>query len=87
MNKPEKKFCAGPISATIWKNNSQKDGKTVEYHTVSIGRSYKDKQGNWKNASSLRISDLPKASLVLNKAFEHLVVSSNNGITEETVAA
>ncbi len=86
MNRPEKKFRAGPISATIWKNHSQKDGKTVEYHTISIGRSYKDKEDNWKTSSSLRVSDLPKATLVLNKAFEHLVVSNDKvSITEEAL--
>lgn len=87
MNRPEKKFRAGPISATIWKNHSQKEGKDIEYHTISIGRSYKDKDGNWKNTASLRVMDLPKANLVLNKAFEHLVIADDLTITEEDLAA
>ncbi len=86
MNQPEKKFRAGPISAAIWKNKSQKDGKDFEFHTISIGRSYKDKDGHWKNSASLRISDLPKASLVLNKAYEHLVIADDLRITEEALA-
>ena len=27
-NLPEKKFRAGPITATIWQNETQRDGKT-----------------------------------------------------------
>ncbi|MCF7871977.1 hypothetical protein K9L97_02990 [Candidatus Woesearchaeota archaeon] len=72
---PEKKFIAGSISATIWLNTSQsEDGKEIFYRTVNLGRSYLDKEGNWQNTSSLRTSDLPKAILVLNKAYEFLAL-------------
>jgi len=30
-NLPEKKFRAGAISATVWKNHTERDGKVVEY--------------------------------------------------------
>jgi len=74
-NQPEAKFNAGAVSATIWKNEfSGKDGQKGSYHTVSLQRSYKDKQGNWQNTSSLRINDLPKAQLVLAKAYEFLIL-------------
>ncbi len=75
MNKPEKKFRAGAVSATIWKNEGQKGPKSFSFHTISLERSYKDQQGNWKTTSSLRLGDLPRAKLVLNKAFEYLVVN------------
>lgn len=69
---PEKKFRAGAISATIWLNETDKDGQTVTYPTVTFERSYKDKKGAWQTTNSLRVSDLPKAQLVLSKAYEHL---------------
>jgi hypothetical protein len=72
-NLPEKKFRAGAITATIWKNTSQNgDG---EYSTISFERSYKDKNDNWQTTNSLRVNDLPKAKLVLNKAYEYLVLN------------
>ena len=73
---PEKKFSTGAISATIWKNNgtSKKTGEEVEYRTVSLQRRYRDKEGNWQTSNSLRVNDLPKASLVLNKAYEFIVL-------------
>lgn len=71
-NKPEKKFRAGPITATIWRNAT--DDGTREFNTVSFERVYKDKSGEWKNTNSLRINDLPKAAMVLSKAYEYLAL-------------
>jgi hypothetical protein len=87
-NKPEKKYRAGAISATVWKNEGQKNGKSFAFHTISIARNYKDKDGEWKNSSSLRPADLPKAALVLNKAYEYLIMNAagDDIIEEECVA-
>ena len=82
-NPPEKKFRAGAIAATVWKNNSIKDGKPVSYRTVSIGRSYKDKTGAWQNTNSMRVSDLPRAALVLEEAFKYIVLNGEQSIAEE----
>ncbi len=74
-NVPEKRFSTGAISVTIWKNTTKgKDGKDIEYKTISLQRSYKDKNDEWQHTGSLRVNDLPKASLVLNKAYEYLVL-------------
>jgi len=83
-NLPEQKFSAGVISATIWKNQgTSKKGEEVEYRTISLQRSYTDKEGNWKSTNSFRVNDLPKAMLVLNKAYEYLVLKQSE--TEEEV--
>jgi len=90
-NQPEKKFSTGAISATVWKNNgkSKKTGEEVEYKTITLQRRYTDKDGNWQTASSLRINDLPRAQVVLQKAYEYLVLkgqdSSSSKIDEEVV--
>lgn len=77
-NLPEKKFRAGAISATVWQNMGQrKDGTISSFSTISFERGYKDKEGNWKATNSLRISDIPKAVVVLNKAYEYLVTRPN----------
>ena len=81
-NLPEKKFRAGAISATIWRNQiTTKDGQDREVRTVSFQRSYKDKDTDeWKTTSSLRAMDLPKAVVVLNKAYEYLVLNSQGDL-------
>lgn len=73
-NMPEKKFRAGAISATVWLNKGQRQsGEESEYRTISFERSYTDKEGKWQSTNSLRQNDLPKAQVVLGKAYEYLV--------------
>ncbi|MFH1399594.1 MAG: hypothetical protein ABIG95_05790 [Candidatus Woesearchaeota archaeon] len=75
-NLPEKKYSTGSISATIWKNQAQSKttGQPVEFKTITLQRRYKDKSGEWQSSGSFRTSDLPKAALVLNKAYEFLLL-------------
>ena len=79
-NQPEKKFRAGAIAATVWKNQTEKDGKVVEYRTVSFDRNYQDKNGEWNSTNSLRVSDLPRASLVLQKAYEYITLKDSDEV-------
>ena len=74
-NMPEKKFSTGGLTATVWENQGKnKEGLDVSYRTVSFQRRYMDKNGDWQSTNTLRVNDLPKASLVLQKAFEYLVM-------------
>ena len=83
-NKPEKRFSTGAISATVWKNAKNIKGKDVDFRTVTLQRRYKDNNGDWQSSSSLGVNDLPKAVLVLNKAFEYLCLKGEgqNGSDE-----
>ena len=73
---PEKKFLAGAVSATVWNNSGvTADGRETFFTTVSIERRYKDKEGAWKSTGSLRVNDLPRAAMVLNKAYEYIVLT------------
>lgn len=74
-NAPLKKFRAGAICATVWTNKA-KDGES-EYKTVSLERGYKDKDGAWHHTGSLRSADLPRAALVLSKAYEYLAMGED----------
>jgi hypothetical protein len=74
--KPEKKFTAGTIAATIWRNQTA-DGQ--EYHSISFSRRYKDKEGNWKDTSSLTKNDLPRAIVVLQEAYKYLTLKESQG--------
>lgn len=86
-NIPEKKFSTGAISATVWENQGKsKSGEAVSFRTVSLQRRYKDKEGNWQSTNTLRINDLPRVSLVLQKAYEYLVlkdIQTSQGLVEE----
>ena len=72
---PDMRFKAGGLTATVWKGISPK-GTT--YFNVQLGRSYKDKDNNWKTTSSFRESDVPKAMVLLQKAYEYVILQSTN---------
>lgn len=88
-NMPEKKFSTGGITATIWENQGKsKTGEDVSFKTVSFQRRYKDKAGEWQSTNTLHVNDLPKAALVLNKAYDYIVSKSisNSGAAAESVS-
>ncbi|MBI2143626.1 hypothetical protein HYU17_00550 [Candidatus Woesearchaeota archaeon] len=74
---PEKKFRVGGISATVWKGVSDKG--TV-YYNVQLGRSYKDKDNIWKTTSSLKENDVPKAMVLLQKAYEYVIAQQSSAV-------
>lgn len=85
-NKPEKTFRAGVISATVWQNAAKsKNGEDVVFKTISLKRSYKDKDEKWQSTSSFRINDLPKVELVAKKAYEHIMMSNAEASDKEAL--
>ncbi len=73
-NFPKKKYKAGGITATLWSNKFVKEGKEGHYDTVSLERIYQDKEGNWQSTNSLRLNDLPKVSILMQKVYEDLIL-------------
>jgi hypothetical protein len=74
QNKPIKKFIAGGVHLAIWKNANQvSEAEQRTSYSVSLERCYKDKMGNWKSTTTLREPDLPKATLLLSKAYEFVL--------------
>ena len=68
-NKPIQSFKAGGVKASIFANANQFNGKT---YRVVIDKRYKDSTGNWQSTNSfLATTDLPKAILVMQKAFDY----------------
>jgi len=77
--RPLKAFRSGAIQVSIWENESlSTEGQVQSYKTVSFDRRYKDRNGEWKSTNNLRVNDLPKASLLLSKAYEYLVLTGED---------
>ena len=71
MNKPEKVFRIGYVSASIFVNEIETDNGKRTVRNVNLQRRYKD--GNeWKSASSFGLGDLPCALRVLQLALQHI---------------
>ena len=77
-NKPELKLRAGALTLTIWSNEIKTKTGDSEYKTFSLSRSYRAKDGSWKNTNNFRMSDIPKAMALLRKAYEEDIISVEN---------
>ena len=84
-NNPIKSFKAGAVKASVFKNKYQRQGVVATIYRVVLDRSYKDRDGNWKSTNSFTAErDLPKAILVLQKAFEFLTFKDSNGLESDS---
>ena len=80
-NIPEKKFRAGAVNVTVWNNEGRsKEGMPITYQTVRVERRYKDKNGDWQSATSLRLNEIPKAIVVLCSAYGYLVSPDSDNV-------
>ncbi|MDE2798647.1 MAG: hypothetical protein OXI94_08260 [Gemmatimonadota bacterium] len=76
MAQPEITFRHGLCSASIYENEYTRGEEKFTVRTVSFQRSYLDKDGNWQQTNSLKVNDIPKAILVLQKSYEFLTSNS-----------
>ena len=82
MAQPEITFRHGLCSASVFMNEYAREDETFQIRNVSFQRRYRDNEGEWKTSGSLRVNDIPKAVLVLNKAYEFLTSNGNAAETE-----
>ena len=78
MARPEKSFKCGGCEAAVFENEVVKGGKTIAIKKVAFQKRYKNANGEWDSTHSLDINDIPKAVLVLNKAYEYLVARNDD---------
>ena len=69
---PVKKYRAGGVSASIWKNK----GEERDFLNVSFEKSYKDKDGNWQTSTSYNNADLANLCLVTDEARRYIAFES-----------
>jgi len=70
--RPEKSFRCGGCETAIFGNEISKNGRTATIKKVVFQKRYKSADGEWKTTHSLDVNEIPKAILVLFKAYEHL---------------
>lgn len=79
-NRPIKEFRVRNLSMAIWENEgTSRDGRTVTRHSITLNKRYQDQQsGEWRDSSSFFPDDLPRLRLLLDKAYEHLLLSDGD---------
>ena len=71
MQKPERKFSCGAITASLWAHTKVVNSETITFHSVAINKAYKDAE-DWKYTNSFNIEDLPKVALVATEAYKYI---------------
>ena len=62
--KPVTTLRCSSIKASIWKN----EGLNGSFYNVTVARSYKDRDGVWKNSESFGVADLDALIVVAQQA-------------------
>lgn len=62
--RPEDTVREGPLKAAIWRNESDKGA----YHSVTVARTYKDRDGNLQDTQSFRAKDMLGLSELARRA-------------------
>ena len=78
-NRPIKQYKSGNIQAAIWFNEREVNDSIVGFKTVSLRRSWKDREKNiWRDEKlNLRKQDVPKLLVILNKIQEDLILNQD----------
>ena len=83
-NQPAKEFRIGTTKAAIWRNEVERDGKTVIQHSIKLQRSYQDpKTGEWRSQEiSFFPNQIPDARLVLCEARRYCMLRESDENSE-----
>ena len=72
MNKPEKVFRIGSVSASVFAREIENDNGKRTIRNVNLQRRYRDDEGEWKSTSSFSLAELPQAATVLQLATNYV---------------
>jgi hypothetical protein len=83
LAQPDIVFKHGKCTAAVFSKEVTRGDKTFRVHSVAFQKRYLDKNGEWQTSSYLDVNDLPKATLVLSKAFDYLTSNGFRGEEDE----
>ncbi len=76
-SKPVKEFRAGGIRASIWRNDAKNNGRTATKYSVRLQRRFRKKDGNYDNTDYFFPDDLPRLTLVAQKACAYVALTES----------
>lgn len=76
--KPVKEFRVGKVKAAVWKNEEDKDGKTIVKYSVRIQKTFRDDNGEYHETNNFFPEELPKLALAASKAYEFVALRERN---------
>lgn len=83
QNKPLATLRDGRLKATIWENTNDQN---EVYHTVTLAKTYEDKNGKLRDTHSLSSSEALRGASLLSEAHLH-ILDVRRGIAHERTAS
>ena len=72
-NAPVYKNQSGSVQLAVWENNANVDGEERTFFTVTLERSYRDRDDQWQKTNQLRQGDLGDAIACLQGAQQFMI--------------
>ncbi|MEK7476388.1 MAG: hypothetical protein AAB152_12250 [Candidatus Coatesbacteria bacterium] len=82
MDKPVASFRAGLMQAAVFVNTRKTKNGEVKIPSASFSKRYLE-DGEWKSTTTLDKNDIPKAILVLTKAYDYITTTYHADRSEE----
>ena len=73
MAEPERRFKIGACTASVFANQVNTEQGPTTLRSVSLQRTYQDKEENFQHTTSFNANDIPKAIFALIKAYDYIV--------------
>jgi hypothetical protein len=70
---PVHKCQSGSVQLAVWENDANVDGEERTFYTITMERSYMDRNDEWQKTSQLRQNDLGDAIACLQSAQQFLI--------------
>jgi hypothetical protein len=81
---PEREFSAGTITAAIWRNEREHDGRTVVRYSIRLRKQYYDESTRgFRDSQYFFADELPRVQLVVSKAYEYITLKQSGTSGED----
>lgn len=83
MTKPIKKYNSGNFSVAIWLNQKDIEGSKINFKTLTLTKSWKDKEGTWRYENiNLKRKDLSNVRILIEKTMQDLYLSEGGELND-----
>jgi CDGSH-type Zn-finger protein len=83
VTRPVKELRVRNIRLSIWEHEGTRDGQAVRLHSITLNKRYRDSAtGKWTDSGSFFPDDLPRLRLLLDKAYEHILLRDSSAESE-----
>jgi hypothetical protein len=81
-NLPIETIKCGPVQLAVFENTIKKGGEDIKTYSVSITKSYKDKDNKWQTTSSFKDSELIYVIMACQKRLENKYLRISDNVDE-----